>query len=389
MGQQVIPSSSSTTKNNSFKKIHDQTIDEFLSEHTAVRYFEEHKTVLNMKNQSVLEQELPTELIFEILTYLPPIELWKLSCVSHNFRFYWTEYPLLWCSTHEKKCLVSEILKQNKQLLKKENSSRFYWRNIYFEILESYLSTPKCFIEFCEQCKIGRIYGEFNRVIKIGFIGPQECGKTVFTQCIGNLDYILPTRYIPTIGAEYVCQYLNYIPPREDPFCMKLDVWDIAGDEKFSFLRQTYSRGLNSVFFCFDIASMASFKKMTSHLEEFFETRIGSIIGRDSPPEIHRKFCESYYESIGILGMKCDLERGVTRENIMQLMSKISDLSVPYLQRKVAYFEVSSKSKGNSFFFPLMYACHSLIMTASSYPHKLTLLTDENMEQFSDYGFLD
>ncbi|KAG2375278.1 hypothetical protein C9374_009901 [Naegleria lovaniensis] len=373
------------------EETHDQKVEEFLSEQVAVQYFEVNKFLLNLKNQTELEKALPTELIFEILTYLAPIDLWKLSCASHNFRFYWTEHPQLWCSLKPNKECIYEILKQNERL-KKEKSMRWFWRNIYFDILQLYLSIPKNFIEFCGLCDIGRMYGEYNRPIKIGFIGPPECGKSTLTQCIGNLDYKIPGYYTATIGAEFVTQYLNYNPVEADPFCVKLEIWDLAGGDKFATIRQAYTRGLNSAFFCFDLASISSFKNMSKDLDEFVKIRIGGCVGIDSPSMIHRKICESYCETICILGLKRDLEKEVSKEMIMQLMAKVSDVSVPYLKRRVAYFEISCKTdrRDISFLCPLIYACYSRIMdSATTYRHKLTLLTKENMAQFSNYGILD
>ena len=59
--------------------------------------------------------------------------------------------------------------------------------------------------------------------------------------------------YRPTIGADFM---MKHVEINENIY--RLQIWDTAGQEKFSSLNLLYSKGAKGVLVCFDLSSKES-----------------------------------------------------------------------------------------------------------------------------------
>ena len=83
---------------------------------------------------------------------------------------------------------------------------------------------------------------------KIVFVGDVSVGKTsIITQI---MDGKFKDDYEPSIGVDFFSKTLRF---RDK--CIKLQVWDSAGQEKYRSLIPNYIRGSSIVFLIFDITS--------------------------------------------------------------------------------------------------------------------------------------
>ena len=84
---------------------------------------------------------------------------------------------------------------------------------------------------------------------KIVFVGDVSVGKTsIITQIMDNQ---FKDAYEPSIGVDFFSKTLRF----KDK-CIKLQVWDSAGQEKYRSLIPNYIRGSSIVFLIFDITSI-------------------------------------------------------------------------------------------------------------------------------------
>jgi small GTP-binding protein len=91
-----------------------------------------------------------------------------------------------------------------------------------------------------------------SRVLKVVLGGDANVGKTSLIQryCTGLFD---PTRAM-TIGVDF---HLYDLEIEQEP--LRLVVWDLGGQERFSFARQAFYRGTQAVGLVFDASNRTSF----------------------------------------------------------------------------------------------------------------------------------
>jgi len=139
---------------------------------------------------------------------------------------------------------------------------------------------------------------------KIILIGDGGVGKSVFLNRFVNNDF--NKKYVPTLGVDVIpCKFGNTI----------YNIWDCAGQEKFSGLGDGYYIDSHAAIFMFDVTSELSFKNLGKWLRN-----VKRIVG-DIP--------------FIVVGTKCDLPRICSREKIEQILGYDR------------YIEISSKSGKN------------------------------------------
>ncbi len=72
--------------------------------------------------------------------------------------------------------------------------------------------------------------------------------------------------YIMTIGSNFSTKTVN-LPDYPD-FVVKLQLWDLAGQKHFSFVRPPFYRGAAGVVYVFDLTRRSSFQNMPNWKEE-------------------------------------------------------------------------------------------------------------------------
>lgn len=85
-----------------------------------------------------------------------------------------------------------------------------------------------------------------------GLIAGGACvGKTSLLQCLQNGSF--QERYTPTIGVDFGTVTWNLA---------KLQIWDLAGQDRFQVMSLSYYRGGEFFLMCFDSHDEASFEKL-------------------------------------------------------------------------------------------------------------------------------
>ena len=292
--------------------------------------------------------------MFHILCFLSPTDLLRLAATSSNFRNYWTENPLLWHSSSIHKGFISK-----EQALNVTSLFDSSWRTFYFTYMPQ--AVPAEFIEFCEKCKLGR-FGEITCIHKFGLIGPSKCGKSEYARYFSNpTNYSFQEEYLMTIGLEFCIQSISFSQDNMEQ-CCKIEVWDTAGDQRFRSITQSYYRGLFSIGFCFDMSSKESFNEMKSIFFQYLKDRLSIDITKMNPQKAYQTIHDSLNvnHNLCIIGLKKEI-RQVSTFDIQQFLNTIIDPHIPFMKRKVAYFEQSVHSKDH-LFYPFMFGMMNKLM---------------------------
>ena len=104
---------------------------------------------------------------------------------------------------------------------------------------------------------------EQNFVLKVCVVGDGGVGKTsiVMRYC----DGVFRENYIMTIGSNFAVKNL---PLPELKTYVKLQIWDIAGQKHFSFVRPPFYRGASAMVYVYDITRRESFSNIPSWKSE-------------------------------------------------------------------------------------------------------------------------
>ena len=143
-------------------------------------------------------------------------------------------------------------------------------------------------------------------------MGDGSVGKTsmVFQYSERNFQ----ERYIMTIGSNFAIKSLVL-----DDTKIKIQIWDLAGQKHFSFVRPPFYRGSSGTLYVFDLTRRQSFDNLLNWKEEI-ET------------VIHKPFI--------LIGNKNDLheDRLITKEEAVSFANEMGALK---------YFETSAKTGEN------------------------------------------
>ena len=123
---------------------------------------------------------------------------------------------------------------------------------------------------------------------KVLLLGAPAVGKTsILHRFVKNL---FSYDYITSIGINYLTKEIKLEPKN----IAKLVIWDIAGQEKFRFLRKEFYSGANGALVIFDLTRLKTYEAIDDWLSEMFE-----ILKKDIP--------------IVIIGNKLDLIKEINR----------------------------------------------------------------------------
>ena len=149
---------------------------------------------------------------------------------------------------------------------------------------------------------------------KICIVGDSEVGKTT------TLNQYLKRRFVPgaqrTIGSNFFVKYIKF---PEIEHIVTLQVWDLAGQPRFKWVRYAFYKGAKGIVYAFDLTRKDTLVNILTWKEEV-ESKIGIV------PNI-------------LVGNKLDL---LTSEN-----RTINLEEVGYVQQQISamdYVETSAKT---------------------------------------------
>ena len=102
-------------------------------------------------------------------------------------------------------------------------------------------------------------------VFKVIIIGPGAVGKTSLLHRFVENKFSF--RYKMTIGADFLSKIINYKPE----LTIKLQIWDIGGQERYKFLRSSFFDGANGALLVFDLSRWHTFEEIENWLSDLHE----------------------------------------------------------------------------------------------------------------------
>lgn len=151
-------------------------------------------------------------------------------------------------------------------------------------------------------------------IYKICVVGDGGVGKT--SMVLRYTDKTFKENYIMTIGSNFSTKSVEL--PEYPQYNIKLQIWDLAGQKHFSFVRPPFYRGATGVIYVFDLTRRSSFANLLD-----WKTEVEKVVaGRPSV----------------LVGNKLDLANQGKREIAVQDGESLMN----ELQAKT-YFETSAK----------------------------------------------
>lgn len=160
---------------------------------------------------------------------------------------------------------------------------------------------------------------------KICLLGDGSVGKTALRQRFMGKSF--SGRYLMTIGADFAIKTIDV----EDN-TIKFQIWDLAGQPRFSVVRSLYYRGSMGALLVFDVTRRDSFDNIMLWVNELWEHS-----GKKKVPMV-------------VLGNKVDLRdtfpEGVTQQDGQDLARNLSETCTD-AGFSVNYIETSAKTNQN------------------------------------------
>jgi small GTP-binding protein len=120
---------------------------------------------------------------------------------------------------------------------------------------------------------------EFDYMRKVVMIGAGGSGKTALVNRF--LTNKFSEQYIVTIGSQFAVKTVSVENNNGREVVVKLLVWDLAGQERFDFIRSAYYRGSKGALLVFDTTRKSTFKalpKWITETEDALNERIPMIL---------------------------------------------------------------------------------------------------------------
>lgn len=99
-----------------------------------------------------------------------------------------------------------------------------------------------------------------NYIIKILVIGDAKVGKTSILKCL--TQNTIDSKYIPTLGLEFYTYKIQH-----DGKILKLQLWDSAGDKRFSTIVSAYYKGSEFIILVTDLTDIKSIQNSEQYIE--------------------------------------------------------------------------------------------------------------------------
>ncbi|MFW9818361.1 MAG: Rab family GTPase [Candidatus Thorarchaeota archaeon] len=164
----------------------------------------------------------------------------------------------------------------------------------------------------------------YDYTFKIVLLGDPEVGKANLSQ---KLCYnIFNPEETMTIGVEFHVKILEVKGKK-----IKMQIWDIAGEERFAFLTPTYCTGANAVLIVYDITNSKSVDKMENWIEVVRKNAgnvpiilLGNKIDLEDYREIPKKEGLNLTQEYNLSGFsEISTKTGENVENIFEDLSEL------------------------------------------------------------------
>lgn len=104
-------------------------------------------------------------------------------------------------------------------------------------------------------------------VTKIVLLGDGAVGKTALR--LRYMGHGFQSSYLSTIGADFALKDVKIKHPKtENEINVRLQIWDLAGQQHYTKIRSNYYIGTHGVFIVFDVSRRSSFENITHWIGE-------------------------------------------------------------------------------------------------------------------------
>lgn len=103
-----------------------------------------------------------------------------------------------------------------------------------------------------------------NLLYKVLIIGPGSVGKTSLLYRFVRNEF--KGNYTITMGANFLTKEIKFKKAK-----VKLQLWDIGGQERFKFLHATYYKMTAGALLCFDLTRYDTYDTMSEWLSEMYD----------------------------------------------------------------------------------------------------------------------
>ena len=101
-------------------------------------------------------------------------------------------------------------------------------------------------------------------IYKICVVGDGGVGKT--SMVLRFTENSFKENYLMTIGSNFATKAMKL--PEYPNLDVKLQIWDLAGQQHFSFVRPPFYRGATAIIYVFDLTRRSSFANLMTWKEE-------------------------------------------------------------------------------------------------------------------------
>ena len=168
------------------------------------------------------------------------------------------------------------------------------------------------------------VYETKGKIFKVIVIGDKSVGKTAIVNRYTKNEFY--NKYQSTIGADFYSKKVEF-----GYESVKLDIWDLSGDEKYNQLFNAYSKDIKGCFIVYDISKKESFDNLNKkfnlikNIAEFENRDIAIIlVGNKKDLEEERKVTtkegEEFANKMGCLFFETSAQNN---ENINEIFEKM------------------------------------------------------------------
>ncbi|KAK3521781.1 hypothetical protein QTP70_018311 [Hemibagrus guttatus] len=137
-----------------------------------------------------------------------------------------------------------------------------------------------------------------EHLYKILVIGDLGVGKTSIIKRYVHQTY--STNYRATIGVDFALKVLNW-----DSDTVRLQLWDIAGQERFGNMTRVYYREAMGAFIVFDVTRPATFEAVTKWKEDL-DSKLTLANGKSITTVLLANKCDQSKDILVNNGLKMD-----------------------------------------------------------------------------------
>ncbi|XP_042317082.1 ras-related protein Rab-38 isoform X3 [Sceloporus undulatus] len=141
--------------------------------------------------------------------------------------------------------------------------------------------------------------GQRERLYKLLVIGDLGVGKTSIIKRYVHQNF--SPHYRATIGVDFALKVLPWDPDT----LVRLQLWDIAGQERFGNMTRVYYREAMGAFIVFDVTRPATFEAVTKWKEDL-DTKLTLPNGKPVPTVLLANKCDQSKEVLVNNGIKME-----------------------------------------------------------------------------------